>query len=75
MTRYSTFKHKRNNTGLYFILLILMSFLLSISGIWVIVEFILYLVKDDPFNWTSLWLTGVTFVGEIFFIVKTFLSE
>lgn len=24
-------------------------------GIWVIVEFILYLVKDRPFNWWSLW--------------------
>ena len=26
------------------------------TGIWAIVEFILYLAKNDPFNWTSVIL-------------------
>jgi hypothetical protein len=55
--------------------MILMSALLSIFGIWAIVEFILYLVKDNPFNFTSLWLTIAAFVGEIFFFVRAFFAE
>lgn len=27
----------------------------SLSCIWAIIEFILYLVKDRPFNWWSVW--------------------
>jgi len=75
MTRYSTYKHKRDNTGLYFIMLIVMSTFSSVFGIWAIVEFILYLVKDDPFNWISLWTTGITFVASIFCFIKAALSD
>lgn len=38
----------------------------TISSIWAVIEFILYLVKDKPFNWNSLWLT-------IFFIILSVL--
>jgi len=30
--------------------------------IWAIVEFIIYLVKDKPFNWLSLWICGASVV-------------
>lgn len=28
----------------------------SVNFIWIVVEFLIYLVKDDPFNWNSVWL-------------------
>lgn len=34
---------------------------INISALWILVEFILYLVKDDKFNWMSVWLL-ITFV-------------
>lgn len=68
------YRRTKDRTGLYFVGMILMSALLSIFGIWAIVEFVLYLVKDDPFNWTSLWLTIAAFVLEIFFFIKGMLS-
>lgn len=29
-----------------------------VGGAWAIVSFILYLVKDRPFDWLSVWLLG-----------------
>lgn len=63
-----------SNTGLYLGLMYLMGFISSICGIWVIVEFIIYLVKDNPFNFMSLWLTIITFILQIIFLLKAFLS-
>ena len=77
MRPYSTYgsSRKKDKTGLYFIMMIVMSFLLSTFGIWAIVEFILYLVKDNPFNWWSVGLTITTFVGEIYYFSKLALSD
>lgn len=69
------YKRKTDNTGLYMALTVLLSLLFTALGIWAIVEFILYLVKDNPFNFTSLWLTIAAFVLEIFFFLKAFLSN
>jgi len=52
-----------------FIMIIVMGTLFSIFGTWAAVEFIIYLVKDDPFNWWSLGLTIAAFVGEIYFFI------
>ena len=41
----------------------------NIFGIWAIVEFILYLVKDKYFNWLSVWLFGISVVLIIVFMV------
>lgn len=71
----SNYRIHNNNTGLWFALTILFSFLLTAFGIWAVVEFILYLVKDNPFNWTSLWLTIVAFVLEAIFFFKILLSD
>jgi len=38
-------------------------------GVWAIVEFIIYLVKDDPFNWLSLWCTIGSWIATIIFTV------
>ncbi len=65
----------KNNTGLYFILAAICGILLTGFGIWAIVEFILYLVKDNPFNWWSLWLTIAAVIGELFFMVKMIFSD
>lgn len=41
---------------LIFAILTVLSYLSIIGcGIWAVVEFILYLVKDKLFNWTSIW--------------------
>lgn len=37
------------------------------TGIWAIVEFVLYLVKNTAFNWNSIWC----FCGSLF--ITTFL--
>ena len=75
MARYSTFQHKKDKTGLYFIMIIVMGVLCSIFGIWAAVEFILYLVKDDPFNWWSVGLTIAAVVIEIYYFIKTAISD
>lgn len=47
-----------------------------ISAIWAVVEFILYLVKDDPFNWNSVWCTIIGFVFMIIaFVMKAAMME
>lgn len=38
----------------------------SLAGTaWAAVSFVLYLVEDRPFDWTSLWLTGAATVVAI----------
>jgi len=61
-------RNKTENTRL----LIVLSVLPTIFGIWTIVEFILYVFKDNPFNWTSLIVTIITLMSRIFFFIKTF---
>lgn len=47
----------------YFPIISVLSYLAFVAcGIWAGVEFIIYLFKDDPFNWWSLWLTIIFFV-------------
>jgi len=33
------------------------------------------LVKDNPFNWTSVWLLGIATVLEIVFFIRTAISD
>jgi uncharacterized BrkB/YihY/UPF0761 family membrane protein len=53
------------------ILSILLAVLLACSvlacKIWIVVEFIIYLVKDDPFNWWSVWLWLISIVSLLVF--------
>lgn len=70
------YKRKKNKRGLYyFIMTIIMGFLLSAFGAWAVIEFILYLVKDNPFNWWSLYLTIAAFFGEIYYFIRIALSD
>ena len=42
----------------------------AISVIWIIVEFLIYLVKDKPFNWWSVWAMLISgFLAFAFFIL------
>ena len=47
-------------------LLALLAVLASFAGyacsVWVVIEFILYVAKDDPFYWGSLWITILSYV-------------
>jgi len=73
---YSTYnKHKRDKTGFYFISTIIFSILTAVTSIWAIVGFVLYLVKDIPFNWTSVWLLIAAVILEIYFFAKLALSK
>jgi hypothetical protein len=69
------YRSKPDNSGLYMLVMIVASFALTAFGIWAIVEFILYLVKDDPFNKLSLWLTIGAFVTEIICFFKFATSD
>lgn len=44
---------------------------ITISGIWTIVEFIIYLVKDHQFNWWSLWTLIISICTLIVSMVAT----
>jgi hypothetical protein len=71
---YSTHKYNKDKSGLYCIYIFIMSILSSIFGIWAVIEFILYLVKDNPFNWWSLGLTIATIIGAIYYFIRYMLS-
>jgi hypothetical protein len=45
----------------------------SISFIWVIAEFILYLVKNENFNWISLIVLAVFFITTVVLMIKIML--
>jgi len=75
MTRYSTYKQKKDNTALNMVVMMMAGFAASGFAAWAIVEFILYLVKDNPFNWTSIWLLGIAIVLEVVFFIKTAFSD
>ena len=51
------------------ILTILSAISFAISEIWVIVSFIIYLVKDEPFNWT---VFNVGIISLVVLIVSAF---
>lgn len=44
--------------GKLFLIHIIAGVLWVVGGIWAAVSFILYLVKDRPFDWLSVWLLG-----------------
>ena len=67
--------NRKDKTGLYFISTIIFSILTAVTSIWAVVEFILYLVKDNPFNWTSVWLLIAAVVLEIYFFAKLALNK
>lgn len=64
-----------DNAALYFALALICGAPLAIFGVWTIVEFVQYMVKGEPFNKWSLWLTIAAFVSEIFLIIKTINEE
>lgn len=73
---YSTYGSKRRDkTGRRFAMTVVMAFLAAGFAAWTIVEFILYLVKDNPFNGWSLGLFIAAIVLEIYFFIKLALSR
>jgi undecaprenyl pyrophosphate phosphatase UppP len=71
----SYYGKKKDNTALNMVVMMIAGFSASGFAAWAVVEFILYLVKDNPFNWTSLWLLGTAIVVEIIFFVKNIMSD
>lgn len=53
---------------LFYILTFFAYLSITASVIWAIVEFVLYLTKDDPFNWLSLASTVLSFILMIVFL-------
>ena len=72
---YSSYKKKRDNTVLNMAVMIIAGFAASGFAAWAVVEFILYLVKDNPFNWTSVWLLVIAIVVEVVFFIKNIISD
>ena len=52
---------------LLMLLTILCAFGFPVSAIWAIVQFILYLVKDIPFDWLSVWCIPISLILTIIF--------
>jgi hypothetical protein len=50
-----------------FIIHIIAGLAYGLGGIWALVEFILYLVKDDPFNW---WSVALAVAGVVVAILN-----
>lgn len=71
----SKFFKKEKKRGLSMIGILISNLLAAIFSIWAAVEFILYLVKDDPFNFTSLWLLGIAIVFFLVLTFKTFFKD
>jgi hypothetical protein len=42
------------------------------SAVWIIVEFLIYLVKDKPFNWMSLWCFLALAGSSVIFLISSF---
>lgn len=58
------------------ILIVIFYLSFIVSAIWAVVEFILYLAKDDPFNWMSVWSTIIGFVLTIVsFVMKAAMMD
>jgi hypothetical protein len=49
-------------------LMILLSMITTVTSIWMAVSFVLYLFKDEPFSWASVWITvgGLVSIGLLF---------
>ena len=62
-------------TVTYFILTAIMHILTIVFMIWAIVEFLLYLVKDDPFDWRSVIGIVIFLILEIIFGLKMVFSD
>ncbi len=44
----------------------------TVGGIWAVVSFILYLVKDRPFDWPSVWILGAGLVLAVLNFARVF---
>jgi ABC-type tungstate transport system substrate-binding protein len=51
------------------LLTIISSIAFAVGSIWVIVSFLIYLVKDNPFSWASLWFTISSLIGCFLFLI------
>jgi len=47
----------------------------KLTFLWVIIEFILYLVKDKPFNWLSIWLLSLSMLIILISILFTAITK
>jgi len=75
MHNYKILSKQTNTENLQLILIGLFSFLFLCFGIWTAVEFILYLVKDQPFNWLSIWFAGGALVIELFLFFRLIIKN
>lgn len=48
---------------------------LSIAKIWVIVEFLLYLFKDSPFNWFSMYLLIISVILIVIGLISFYINK
>jgi len=51
-------------------LFILGALFTDILFVWVLIEYMQYLVKNDPFNWLSVILCSISFISVIILFIK-----
>lgn len=72
---YKPYKPNYDDLKWDLIVLSILGWITSALAIWSVVEFILYLLKDDPFNWTSVILFGVGMLLQMIFVIRRILNE
>ncbi len=55
-----------------FIIHIIAALAYGLGGIWAIIEFFLYLAKDDPFNW---WSVALAAAGGVLTILNANITQ
>ena len=69
MRNYSNFRRQKDKTAMAFITAFGLNILFIAACIWAIVEFILYLTKDDPFNW---WSIGTIVIIAVLYLINLY---
>lgn len=69
MRNSSNFRRQRDKTAMGFITAFALGLLMTAASIWAIVEFILYLTKDDPFNW---WSVGAIAIVSVLYLINLY---
>ena len=69
MRNSSNFRRQRDKTAIAFIAAFALGLLITAASVWAIVEFILYLTKDDPFNW---WSIGTIVIIAVLYLINLY---
>lgn len=62
-------------SAIFILLAVLAKIGCGLSCLWAIISFLIYLVKNQPFDWWSVWSIGINLVGMFLFIFLGLMSS